>query len=73
MINRVAAIAKARGVAPRPGRPRLGFAKAGGHRPIIGASKLEHFDDVVASLSLKLTPEEIGTLEEPYTPRPVWG
>jgi aryl-alcohol dehydrogenase-like predicted oxidoreductase len=41
--------------------------------PIIGASRLEHFDDVVASLSLKLTPEEIATLEEPYTPRPVWG
>jgi hypothetical protein len=28
---------------------------------------------VVASLSLKLTPEEIATLEEPYVPRPVWG
>ena len=41
--------------------------------PIIGASKLQHLDDVVASLSLKLTPEEIATLEEPYTPHPVAG
>jgi hypothetical protein len=44
------------------------FRQAAGAR----RSKLQHFDDVVASLSLKLTPEEIATLEEPYTPRPVW-
>jgi hypothetical protein len=45
------------------------FRQAAGAR----RSKLQHFDDVVASLSLKLTPEEIATLEEPYTPRPSLG
>ena len=41
--------------------------------PIIGASKPGHLDDAVAALSLKLTPEEIASLEEPYTPHPTLG
>jgi aryl-alcohol dehydrogenase-like predicted oxidoreductase len=41
--------------------------------PIVGASKLHHLDDAVAALSLKLTPEEIASLEEPYAPHPVVG
>jgi len=41
--------------------------------PIVGASKPHHLDDAVAALSLKLTPEEIATLEEPYTPHAVVG
>jgi aryl-alcohol dehydrogenase-like predicted oxidoreductase len=41
--------------------------------PIVGASKPHHLDDAVAALSLKLTPEEISSLEEPYVPHPVVG
>src|SRR5438874_8570217 len=41
--------------------------------PIIGASKLHHLDDAVAAVSMKLTPEEIAALEEPYVPHPVVG
>jgi aryl-alcohol dehydrogenase-like predicted oxidoreductase len=41
--------------------------------PIVGASKAHHLDDAVAALSLKLTPEEISSLEEPYAPHPVVG
>jgi aryl-alcohol dehydrogenase-like predicted oxidoreductase len=41
--------------------------------PIVGASKPQHLDDAVAALSLTLTPEEIGALEEPYTPRVLAG
>ena len=41
--------------------------------PIVGASKLRHLDDAVAALSLKLTPEEIASLEEPYVPHSVVG
>jgi 1-deoxyxylulose-5-phosphate synthase len=73
VIDRVAAIAKARGVARAQVALAWVLQKPEVTAPIIGASKLQHFDDVVASLSLKLTPEEIATLEEPYTPRPVWG
>jgi aryl-alcohol dehydrogenase-like predicted oxidoreductase len=41
--------------------------------PIIGASKPQHLDDAVAAVSLRLTSEEIGTLEKPYVPHEVAG
>jgi aryl-alcohol dehydrogenase-like predicted oxidoreductase len=41
--------------------------------PIVGASKPQHLDDAIAALSLRLTPEEISALEEPYVPHPVVG
>ncbi|HSS18752.1 MAG TPA: aldo/keto reductase [Pyrinomonadaceae bacterium] len=41
--------------------------------PIIGASKPQHLDDAAAAVSIKLTPEEIASLEEPYAPHSVVG
>ena len=41
--------------------------------PIIGASKLEHLDQSIAALEIKLSPEEIKHLEELYQPHPVLG
>jgi len=41
--------------------------------PIIGASKANHLTDAAAALSVKLTPEEVAALEEPYVPHKVVG
>ncbi|MGD0012647.1 MAG: aldo/keto reductase [Terriglobia bacterium] len=41
--------------------------------PIVGATKPHHLSDAAAALSLRLTLEEIASLEEPYTPHPVVG
>ncbi|MEX3692757.1 aldo/keto reductase [Paraburkholderia sp. BR14263] len=41
--------------------------------PIIGASKPQHIEDAVAALSLKLSDEEIRTLEAPYLPHVIAG
>jgi len=41
--------------------------------PIIGATKLEHLEDAVRALDLKLTPEELKALEAPYRPHAVRG
>ena len=41
--------------------------------PIIGASKLEHLDQSIAALEIKLAPEQIRHLEEMYQPHPVLG
>jgi aryl-alcohol dehydrogenase-like predicted oxidoreductase len=41
--------------------------------PIIGATKMKHLDDAVAALKLKLSPNEIAALEQPYVPHPVLG
>ena len=73
VIARVAEVAAQRGV------PRAQVALAWLVQkpfitaPIVGASKLNHLDDAVAALSLKLTPEEIASLEEPYVPHSVAG
>ena len=40
---------------------------------IVGTTKISHIEDAVAALSIKLTPEEIELLEEPYMPHPVIG
>jgi 1-deoxyxylulose-5-phosphate synthase len=73
VIERVAEIAKRRGV------PRATVALAWMLQkpvitsPIVGVSKPHHLDDAVAALSLKLTAEEIAALEQPYVPHPVVG
>ena len=41
--------------------------------PIVGATKMHHLADAVAALSLRLTDEEIASLEGPYTPHPTAG
>jgi len=41
--------------------------------PIVGATKLEHLDQAIATLKIKLSEEEVGKLEELYQPHPVLG
>jgi aryl-alcohol dehydrogenase-like predicted oxidoreductase len=41
--------------------------------PIVGATKLHHLDDALASVNVKLSADEITSLEEPYVPHAVVG
>ncbi|MCE4051517.1 MULTISPECIES: aldo/keto reductase [Bacillaceae] len=41
--------------------------------PIIGATKLSHLEDAAGALNVKLTPEDITFLEEPYVPHAIVG
>lgn len=41
--------------------------------PIVGATRMSHLEDAAAAVSVTLSPEEIGRLEEPYIPHPVMG
>jgi aryl-alcohol dehydrogenase-like predicted oxidoreductase len=41
--------------------------------PIIGATKISHVEESVNALSVKLTPDEVAYLEEPYTPHRIIG
>jgi 1-deoxyxylulose-5-phosphate synthase len=41
--------------------------------PIIGASKMQHLEDALSSITVKLSPEEIQQLEELYEPHKVAG
>ncbi|MFY0762247.1 aldo/keto reductase [Metabacillus dongyingensis] len=73
IVERVAEISNKRGV------PRVHIAlawllqKEPVTAPIIGATKMSHLEDAVGALSVKLTPEEIAFLEEPYVPHPIIG
>ena len=49
------------------------FAKPFVTSPIIGATKMDHLDDAVAAMTLKLTKEQIEELEKPYVPHEVLG
>src|SRR6266478_44980 len=73
VVDRLGEIAEKRGVS----RAQLALAWMLGKpfvtSPIVGATKLNHLTDAVAALSLRLTPEEIASLEEAYTPHPVLG
>ena len=73
IAERVAEVARARGVPRAQVALAWHFAKPVVTAPIIGATKLEHLDDAVAALDLHLSEEEVGRLEEPYTPHPVAG
>lgn len=47
--------------------------RAGVTGPIFGISKLQQFDDAMASLSLRLEPDDIAKMEAPYIPRRIAG
>jgi len=49
------------------------LARPGITAPIVGASRIEHLEDAVASLEISLSDEETRFLEEPYRPHPVRG
>ena len=73
VVEKVAEVAKARGV-PRAQVALAWVAqKPGVTSPIIGASKPSHLTDAVAALELKLTAEEITLLESAYVPHAVAG
>jgi len=73
VIERVGAIAAARGVTR--GQVALAWllAKPGVTAPIIGATKIEQLNESIAALDLDLSSDEIRQLEEPYVPHPVAG
>jgi 1-deoxyxylulose-5-phosphate synthase len=73
VVERLASVAEKRGV------PRIQIALAWLLQkepvtiPIIGATKISHLEDAVPSISVKLTPEEISYMEEPYVPHRIVG
>ena len=66
-------VAKARGVAAAQIALAWLMAKPGVTAPILGNSKPTHLEDGLAALKIKLSSEEMKTLEEAYVPHPVVG
>jgi aryl-alcohol dehydrogenase-like predicted oxidoreductase len=73
VVDRVVEIATVRNVKPAQVALAWILAKPGVSAPIIGASKPYQLEDALTALALKLTPDEIKRLEEPYEPHPILG
>ena len=73
VVDRVVEVAKRKGVAPIQVALSWIVNKPGVTAPIVSATKLEQLDQLVEGLSVKLTPEEIAAVEEPYVPHKVIG
>ena len=73
VLERLDAMARARGVPNSQLALAWLLRQKGVAAPIIGATKMQHLDDAALALSVKLSDEEATRLEELYVPRPVAG
>jgi aryl-alcohol dehydrogenase-like predicted oxidoreductase len=73
IADRVVQVARTKGVLPIQVALAWVASRPGITAPIIGASKLEQLDQLAEGLAVRLTPDEVGTLEEQYQPHPVRG
>jgi 1-deoxyxylulose-5-phosphate synthase len=73
VIDRVAEVAAARGIPRAQVALAWLLSKPVITAPIVGATKLHHLDDALASVNVKLSADEITCLEQPYVPHPVVG
>jgi 1-deoxyxylulose-5-phosphate synthase len=71
VVDRLTAVAKARGSTNIKVALAWLMSKPVVTSPIIGATQLNHLDDAVDALTIKLTDEEVKQLEEPYKPHVV--
>ena len=73
VVERVVELAQQRGVTPSQIALAWLLHQPGVTAPIIGASKMTHLEEDIAAIDIKLSPEELDTLQEPYQPHPVLG
>jgi aryl-alcohol dehydrogenase-like predicted oxidoreductase len=68
VVDRVAEVAAARGVARAQVALAWLLSKSVIAAPIVGATKLSQLDEAIGSVQVKLSDEEIASLEAPYVP-----
>jgi aryl-alcohol dehydrogenase (NADP+) len=73
VVERVVELAGKKGVSAAQIATAWILNKPGVTAPIIGASKMYQLEEAVAALEIKLTPEDMKYLEEPYRPHRVLG
>lgn len=73
VVEAVATIAKEKGVSRAQIALAWVLSKSEIAAPIIGATKLQHLDDAVAALAVRLTAADISILETNYVPHSVVG
>ncbi len=72
-MDRVVALAERKAVKPAQIALAWLLHQPGLTAPIVGATRMEHLEDAVAALEIRLDEEERKDLEMPYRPHPVLG
>jgi 1-deoxyxylulose-5-phosphate synthase len=73
VVDRLGEIAKARGIPHAQIALAWLLHKPAVTAPIVGATKLQHLEEAVAALDVKLSDAEMEALEAPYVPHPIVG
>lgn len=73
VVDRLSEVAKQRGKSNSQVALAWVLSKPGITAPIIGASKMNHLEEAVAALDIKLSEADVMSLEESYRPHPVLG
>jgi aryl-alcohol dehydrogenase-like predicted oxidoreductase len=73
VVDRVAEVAKARGIPRAQVALAWLLSKPVITAPIVGATRLHQLDDAIASAAVRLCAAEIAALEDPYVPHEVVG
>jgi aryl-alcohol dehydrogenase-like predicted oxidoreductase len=73
VVDRVTRLAAKRGVPRAQIALAWVLAKSVITAPIVGATKMQHLDDALGAVGVKLSPDEIASLEKPYVPHAVVG
>ncbi|EIW83680.1 Aldo keto reductase [Coniophora puteana RWD-64-598 SS2] len=71
--HRIEEVANKRGVSMAQVSMAWVMSKPGVTAPIVGTTKMDNLKDIIGSLDVKLTEEEIKYLEEPYIPQAIVG
>jgi aryl-alcohol dehydrogenase (NADP+) len=73
VVDRVVEVAERLGYKPAQVALAWLLGKPGVSAPIIGATRMQHLEDAVAAVDLKLSSEDVALLEAPYIAHPVLG
>ncbi|KAI0790139.1 aryl-alcohol dehydrogenase [Irpex lacteus] len=73
ILKRVEELAKKKGITMAQVAVAWTLAKDSVTAPIVGTTKLQNLEDIIAAVDIKLTDEEVKSLEEPYQPTNVFG
>ena len=73
VLEAVEAVAQERGASPAQIALAWLLHQSAVTSPIIGATKMEHLDEAIEAIDIKLSDEEIERLEAPYIPHEVLG
>lgn len=73
VLDALLEVSKARGLKPAPVALAWLLTVPGMVSPVVGATRVEHLEELVKATEIELSDEEINRLESPYKPHSILG